>query len=206
MIRAALLGIFGLGLTAISIAQVEGERDTQPNELEALLFGTDEEGENDTDASDLEAALFGTDEDELVATEARTYQPHETVMLRALDKITGRSTDFEMQVGEPKVYGSLRVDLDACFQTPPEEPPESAAFLRITTATSKQVQSMAVPRELTDEELETSEAEDAEIRFNGWMFASSPGLSALEHPVYDIWVIACSAVDPSTLEPEPPIE
>ncbi len=184
MIRAALLAIgslgLGLGLGALALAQ------DQPTDLETLLFGED-----------------GA---ELTATENRTYQQHDTVTLRALDKITGRSTDFDMIVGEPKVYGSLRVDLDVCFQTPPEEPPESAAFLRITSATSKQVQTMAEPRDLTEEELSASEGEDADIRFSGWMFASSPGLSALEHPVYDIWVIACSETDPSVLNPALPNE
>ncbi len=184
MIRAALLGICGLGLGAFAIAQ--NETESAPTDLEALLFGED-----------------GA---ELSPTEDRNYRQHETVTLRALDKITGRSTDFDMIVGEPKVYGSLRVDLDVCFQTPPEEPPESAAFLRITSATSKQVQTMAEPRDLTEEELTESESEDADIRFNGWMFASSPGLSALEHPVYDIWVIACSEVDPSVLNPASPNE
>lgn len=187
MIRAALLGLFGLGLAALSIAQEEAT-EPEPNDLETLLFG-------DQDA-----------EEEIVPTESRTYQPHETVLLRALDKITGRSTDFEMRIGEPKVYGSLRVDLDTCFQTPPEEPPESAAFLRITSATSKQVQTMAEPRDLTEDELAESESDDADVRFTGWMFASSPGLNALEHPVYDIWVIACSEVDPVVLDPALPTE
>lgn len=184
MIRAALLGICGFGLTAFALAQ--NETETEPTDLETLLFGED-----------------GAD---LTPTENRTYQQHDTVTLRALDKITGRSTDFDMIVGEPKVYGSLRVDLDVCFQTPPEEPPESSAFLRITSATSKQVQTMAAPRDLTEEELAESEGADADVRFSGWMFASSPGLSALEHPVYDIWVIHCSEVDPSVLNPALPNE
>lgn len=135
--------------------------------------------------------------------ETKTFQKKDTAILRALDKITGRSTDFEMIVGEPQVYGSLRIDLDVCFQTPPEEAPESAAFLRVTAATARRVQSMAVPRPLNDEERATSEAEDKEVHFSGWMFASSPGLNALEHPVYDIWVIACNAVDPNIVLPDP---
>ncbi len=133
--------------------------------------------------------------------EPSTYRQKDTVTLRALDKITGRSTDFEMKVGEPKVYGSLRVDLEVCYQKPPEEPPESAAFLRITSATSRQVQTMTVPRSLTEAERTATEGGDVDVRFSGWMFASSPGLNALEHPVYDIWVIQCSAVDPVTLPP-----
>lgn len=142
----------------------------------------------------------------LVHAQDPTYQQYETAMLRALDKVTGRSTDFEIEVGVPKIFGSLRVDLKTCFQRPPEEPPESAAFMTVTVASSKQVETMAVPRNLTEEELQVSERDDADIRFSGWMFASSPGLNALEHPVYDVWVIACSDVEPVIIEPEPPAE
>ncbi len=127
-----------------------------------------------------------------------TFIQQDTAVLRALDKITGRSTDFEMRVGDPKVYGSLRVDLEVCFQKPPEEPPESIAFLKITSATSRQVQTMAAPRDLNDEERTATEGAEVDVRFSGWMFASSPGLNALEHPVYDIWVIHCSAPTPPT--------
>lgn len=194
MIRAGLLGAIAFGVGAIAIAQ-----NTQEDLERALGLSPGAEAAE-------------SDEDEVVPTENRTYAQYDTVMLRALDKITGRSTDFEMQVGTPQVYGSLRIDLETCFQTPPEEPPESAAFLTITTATSKHVQTMAEPRDLTEEELavfESGEGEDGEVpevRFNGWMFASSPGLNALEHPVYDIWVIACSEVDPSLLNPALPNE
>lgn len=190
MIRALGLGIVGLGLVAFAGAQDanQGVRD-----LERDLFG-------DQDEADADA------EEDLVLTQKRNYQQKDTVIVRALDKITGRSTDFEMLVGEPKAYGSLRIDLMTCYQTPPEEPPESAAFLQITSATSKQVQTMAEPRDLTEEELLASDTDDTEAQFSGWMFASSPGLNALEHPVYDIWVIACSEVDPSELEPLDPNE
>ncbi len=129
---------------------------------------------------------------------APSYSQYETANLRALDKITGRSTDFEIRVDEPKVFGSLRIDLQVCFQTPPEEPPESVAFLKVRTAATKQVQTMAIPRDLTDDERALTEGDDAETRFSGWMFASSPGLHALQHPVYDIWVINCSAAAPVT--------
>ena len=193
MIRAATLGLVGIAAAVFAYAQNADEPERTVSDLERELFGTD--------GADADA-----DEEEIVESRPRTYQQYETVMLRALDKITGRSTDFEMLVGEPKVYGSLRIDLQTCYQTPPEEPPESAAFLKITSATSKQVQTMAEPRDLTEEEMTVSEAEDADVRFSGWMFASSPGLSALEHPVYDIWVIACSEVDPAVLNPLEPAE
>lgn len=132
------------------------------------------------------------------AQATESFIEHPTALIRALDKITGRSIDFEIEVGKPKVFGSLRTDLEVCYQTPPEEPPESVAFVRITSVTQRQVQTMAMARDLTDEERAASEGSDADVRFSGWMFASSPGLSALEHPVYDIWVIHCSAVVPVT--------
>ena len=201
MIRSLALVIAGLGASTLVLAQ-QTEPPQRPGvaELERELFGPTDAQSDDLLTED------GLLEEEIVPTQQRTFLPYETVMLRALDKITGRSTDFEMRIGEPKVYGSLRVDLQTCFQTPPEEPPESAAFLKITTATSVQVQSMAAPRDLTEEELSAPTTDETETRFSGWMYASSPGLNALEHPVYDIWVIACSEVDPAVLKPLPPIE
>ncbi|MEL6727244.1 MAG: DUF2155 domain-containing protein [Pseudomonadota bacterium] len=197
MIRLTIITALGLGLSALVFAQERTEPRPGLSELERELFGP-QDGD--------EAAEEGDEDEEIVPSQQQTFTQENTVILRALDKITGRSTDFEMEVGTPKVYGSLRIDLQTCFQTPPEEPPESAAFLKITTAASVQVQTMAEPRDLREEELNVSEEDEAEIRFSGWMFASSPGLSALEHPVYDIWVIACSEVDPSVLNPLEPSE
>lgn len=197
MIRLTIIAAFGLGLSALVFAQERDEPRPGLSELERELFGP-QDGDEATD---------GLEEDEdIVPSQQQTFIQENTVILRALDKITGRSTDFEMEVGTPKVYGSLRIDLQTCFQTPPEEPPESAAFLKITTAASVQVQTMAEPRDLREEELNASDEDEAETRFSGWMFASSPGLNALEHPVYDIWVIACSEVDPAVLNPLEPSE
>lgn len=127
------------------------------------------------------------------AAHAATYVQKDRATLRALDKITGRSTDIEVKVGEPVVFGSLKVELEACYQTPPEEAPESAAFLKIysTQAVAVETMTSAVEAESVD-----TVSEDNPILFSGWMYASSPGLSALEHPVYDVWVIRCTAPDP----------
>ncbi|MEM7768064.1 MAG: DUF2155 domain-containing protein [Pseudomonadota bacterium] len=105
-----------------------------------------------------------------------TWMQKDEATLRALDKITGRSTDLRIRVGEPVQFGSLEVDLKVCYQTPPEEAPESAAFLQVHS--------------LKAQPTETGDIERPRV-FSGWMFASSPGLSALEHPVYDVWVIEC---------------
>ncbi|MFN7163437.1 MAG: DUF2155 domain-containing protein [Hyphomonas sp.] len=122
---------------------------------------------------------------------AATYAKQDRATLRALDKITGRSTDIVVKVGEPVVYGSLSIELKTCFQTPPEEVPESAAFLRISSM-------MPVADEIQTVNAAGATAETPVV-FSGWMYASSPGLSALEHPVYDIWVIRCTAPAPVKL-------
>jgi len=101
----------------------------------------------------------------------------DTVVLRALDKITGRVTTLEVPVGQTAHFGTLDVTAWHCDQAPPEQPPESAAFLEI---------------------VERRPHEEPQTRFSGWMLASSPALSALEHPVYDLWVIACKNASTSS--------
>jgi len=91
-------------------------------------------------------------------------------VLQGLDKVTARIFTFDAPLERPVRFGRLQIVAHACNKTPPEEPPESAAFLEIT-----ELPPDGSPRRL----------------FTGWMFASSPALSALEHPVYDIWVVDC---------------
>lgn len=105
--------------------------------------------------------------------------PKDTVVLRALDKITGRVSTLAVAVGKKTQFGSLEIIPWHCDETPPEERLESAAFLEI---------------------VELREGENPEPRFTGWMLASSPGLSALEHPVYDLWVIDCRNASSSESE------
>jgi hypothetical protein len=118
-------------------------------------------------------------------------EPKSGVTLRALDKITGRATDIKVRVGRTVEFGRLEITPRACWQAPPEDTPESAAFLEITTKASQR-RSLA----LGDEPAPASDSatgEPTETRlFSGWMYASSPGLNALEHPTYDVWVINCN--------------
>ena len=94
----------------------------------------------------------------------------EVAVLQGLDKITARISTFHAPIDEQVTFGSLEIVARTCQETPPEEPPESAAFLQILDA--------------------KPDAEAVRV-FSGWMFASSPAVSALEHPVYDVWVIDC---------------
>ena len=108
---------------------------------------------------------------------AAVDRPHRVAILQGLDKVTARVSTFEARVGEMVRFGTLEITLRACFESPPVEPPESAAFLEIDAADPGRPRTRA---------------------FSGWMFASSPSISALEHPVYDVWVLDC--IEP--LEPE----
>ncbi len=105
----------------------------------------------------------------LLFGQAATAQAQSAV-LQGLDKITARISTFEAPLDETVTFGSLEIVARSCHKTPPEEPPESAAFLEIT---------------------DVRPDSDAVRLFTGWMFASSPALSAMEHPVYDVWVIDC---------------
>lgn len=102
--------------------------------------------------------------------EARWLPPTQAVVLQGLDKITGRVRTIEAPVAQTIRFGTLDIVVRTCRKRPPEEPPESAAFLEITD-----VKAGETPKAL----------------FSGWMYASSPAVSALEDPVYDVWVIDC---------------
>lgn len=115
-------------------------------------------------------AMIGT------ASSALDYRPAPIAQLQGLDKITARISTFEVPVGRAATFGTLEIRVDACYRTPPEERPESATFLDIA--------------DIRDDGNGTRTK-----LFSGWMFASSPGLSALEHPVYDVWLKEC--LDPA---------
>lgn len=94
------------------------------------------------------------------------------VKLRALDKVTARTSTFEANVGSTVKFGAVYIKVQACRKAPPIEQPEAAAFLQIWEVTQEQ---------------------KAEWIFSGWMFSSSPALSYMDHPIYDVWVLDCLA-------------
>ena len=91
-------------------------------------------------------------------------------VLQGLDKVTARIQRIEALIDKPIQFGSLHILVRTCIKKPPEELPESAAFIEIKDARAGEV---GIPV------------------FSGWMFASSPSLSAMEHAVYDVWVVDC---------------
>ena len=168
--------------------------------------------------------LSRSNDDAFPQQDDRALRKPVSVTLRALDKITARYTDIEAVIDEVAYFGSLELLPRYCDKRPPEEFPETTAFLQVFDKEKKIDADAPTEAEPGDEivsdavevvqgdEVSDAEAErarfideltevkgeydlDVEIAgesiFNGWMFASSPGLNGLEHAVYDVWVIDC---------------
>ncbi len=105
------------------------------------------------------------------------------VVLGGIDKVAARTAKFEANLKQKVFYNTLIITAYACKTRPPEEPPESAAFLEIQ---------------------ERKPDGTTQKLFSGWMFASSPALNALEHPVYDVWVVSCKTAPAANTAPVPP--
>jgi hypothetical protein len=102
------------------------------------------------------------------------------VIMRGLDKITGRPANVLVPVGVPVTFATMTITARYCYSTPPSEPPETTAFLQIEDHRPDQ---------------------DARAVFSGWMLASSPSLNGLQHPLYDVWVINCTTNQPGQVLP-----
>ncbi len=165
-----------------------------------------------------------------------------SVTLRALDKITAQYTDLTIDIGKVRDFGKLRILPRTCNKRPPEEVPETSAFLEIIDLDAlerlekAEVEALAEQSALEAADSEVVRAVDGEVTpvveetveeiveetsqdvsetenatgietpeeftkvpaiFRGWMFASSPALNPVDHPVYDVWVIDCKMVEPS---------
>ena len=95
------------------------------------------------------------------------------VVIQGLDKITARIKTFEVEVSKTHKFGVLDIFVERCVFSKPIFKPESLAYVRIKDNSDRL----------------------SEVKFKGWMFASSPALNALENSVYDISVLACKKVD-----------
>src|SRR5579862_2523602 len=100
-----------------------------------------------------------------------------------LDKITGRIINFDEDIGETVQFGALRVKTDACYTRPATEAANTDAFVEVDEITLQ-----------------------GEVKriFSGWMFAASPGLHGVEHPIYDVWLSDCKGPDTTIAQDAPP--
>ncbi|MBN9008258.1 MAG: DUF2155 domain-containing protein [Rhizobiales bacterium] len=123
--------------------------------------------------------------DEVVTEPPAQKIVNKKAVFSGLDKITGRIIHFDEDVGETVQFGALRVKTDACYTRPATEAANTDAFVEVDEITLQ-----------------------GEVKriFSGWMFAASPGLHGVDHPVYDVWLTDCK--DPETTvvnaQPDPP--
>ena len=119
--------------------------------------------------------------DEVVSEPPAQKIVNKKASFSGLDKITGRIINFDEDIGETVQFGALRVKTDACYTRPATEAANTDAFVEVDEITLQ-----------------------GEVKriFSGWMYAASPGLHGVEHPVYDIWLTDCKGPD-QTIAPEP---
>lgn len=126
--------------------------------------------------------------DEIISEPPTQKIENQQAVFSGLDKITGRIISFDVAIGETVQFGALQVVPRVCYTRPPTETPNTDAFIEVSEVTLQ-----------------------GEVRriFTGWMFAASPGLHAVEHPIYDIWLTDCKqpltkvAEDPPAPAPAP---
>jgi hypothetical protein len=120
---------------------------------------------------------------------------HPTAIFAGLDKTTGRIINFDVAIDETVQFGALQVTPRVCNTRPQTEAPQTTSFVEVDEQIGK-----------LDQKQGKSEGK-AEARriFSGWMFAASPGLHGVEHPVYDVWLVDCKGgKDVATAPPPPP--
>jgi hypothetical protein len=108
--------------------------------------------------------------DEVITALPAEKVPNSTAVFSGLDKITGRIITFDVAVNETVQFGALQVTPRACYTRPPTETPNTDGFVEVDEI--------------------TLQGETKRI-FTGWMFAASPGLHGVEHPIYDVWLVDC---------------
>jgi hypothetical protein len=132
--------------------------------------------------------------DEVVSEPPAQKIVNKKASFSGLDKITGRIINFDEDIGETVQFGALRVKTDACYTRPATEAANTDAFVEVDEITLQ-----------------------GEVKriFSGWMFAASPGLHGVEHPIYDIWLTDCkvpdttivsAAPEPARTPPPPPVQ
>src|SRR5215468_9303999 len=128
--------------------------------------------------------------DEVIAEPPSQKVANKSAAFSGLDKITGRIIAFDAAIGETVQFGALQVTPRICYTRPPTETPNTDAFIEVDEVTLQG---------------------DVKRIFTGWMFAASPGLHAVEHPIYDVWLTDCknpvvAAAPPPETAPPPPAQ
>ena len=120
--------------------------------------------------------------DEIISEPPSQKVTNKAALFSGLDKITGRIINFDVTIGETVQFGALQVTPRVCYTRPPTELPNTDAFIEVDEVTLQ-----------------------GEVKrvFTGWMFAASPGLHGVEHPIYDVWLTDCKGPEMASTQLEP---
>lgn len=106
-----------------------------------------------------------------------SFEEKKYAVLQTLDKVTARTETVTLPIGKSSAVGPIFAEVKTCQKTPPTEQPEAASFIQVWEAKPQSARNNGEP--------------ESQWVFSGWMFASSPALSAMDHPIYDVWLKDC---------------
>lgn len=155
--------VSGVGVAqTLDIPASEAAEENAVSELDTVLQPAHKSEKTDKDASKSAAVTSDKSDDK--------SEESNVVVLRGLNKVIGRVSTLEVPLGTLANFENLEIIARKCWKAPPEDRPENAALLEV-----REVKSGEAPKQI----------------FLGWMMSSSPAISSLEHPVYDITVLSC---------------
>ena len=150
--------------------------EEEPGLPEGSLFGLDLTGVTILDVEPRGPNISQPEDGRVLLPNQLLFDPEEYngVVLRLLDKVTTQIATETVLVDTQINFGTLSLSVDACLKNPSTQTPEAAGYFRVTETMANQAPIQ---------------------RFSGWMFASSPALNALDHAIYDLWVMDCVMID-----------
>jgi hypothetical protein len=125
---------------------------------------------------------------------------HPTAIFAGLDKTTGRIINFEVAIDETVQFGALQLTPRVCNTRPQTEAPQTTSFVEVDELILKPDRQGRVEAKIEPAKIDGKQ--EAKRIFSGWMFAASPGLHGVEHPVYDVWLVDCKG-GKETAQPQP---
>jgi hypothetical protein len=156
---------------SVPVENIDGIEVSEPAAPAEVPVGADPASEDPAQPTEHNSPLFSTEPD--------TSAPR-TIVLRVLNKVTARAETLEAKPGETLQFGKLSIDARQCYQSMPNSQPDAVALLAIY----EQLPDRKAPK----------------LLFQGWMYGSSPSITALEHPIYDVTMVECRMNAPEAKE------
>lgn len=148
---------------SVPVENINGIEVSEPAEPAMAPVGADPVSQDPAEPTELTSPLFAADTDE---------KTPRTLTLRVLNKVTAQSQTLTAKPGDTLSFGKLSIEARQCYRSLPSSQPDAVALLAIYEA--------------------TPDRKEPKLLFQGWMYASSPSITALEHPIYDVTMVDCT--------------